>query len=168
MVMPCGREDGRNGKDEMPFKLDIRKKGNSIFTRANKLLIQLMRIVWGRSSWGSLSTGRKYSRTTSSTRALPTSASTGSLSRWIRIQRKETFVPFIFVLYYLIVLHILYMKSSEKALSRNYNAQELELFCHNRFYGPLVVAYNSSKPPYFLVDFESQDLEIIAQINRNF
>jgi hypothetical protein len=45
MVMPCGREDGRNGKDEMPFKLDIRKKGNSILNRANKLLIQQMRIV---------------------------------------------------------------------------------------------------------------------------
>ena len=39
-------------------------------------------------------------------------------------------------------LHILYMKSNEKTLTRNYNAQELELFCHNRFYGPLVVAYN--------------------------
>ena len=39
-------------------------------------------------------------------------------------------------------LHILYMKSTEKNLTRNYNAQELELFCHNRFYGPLVVAYN--------------------------
>lgn len=39
-------------------------------------------------------------------------------------------------------LHILYMKSSEKTLTRNYNAQELELFCHNRFYGPLVVALN--------------------------
>lgn len=39
-------------------------------------------------------------------------------------------------------LHILYMKSNEKTLTRNYNAQELELFCHNRFYGPLVVATN--------------------------
>ena len=39
-------------------------------------------------------------------------------------------------------LHILYMKSTEKTLTRNYNAQELELFCHNRFYGPLVVALN--------------------------
>ena len=50
-------------------------------------------------------------------------------------------------------LHILYMKSSEKTLSRNFNAQELELFCHNRFYGPLVVAYNLNKPPYFLMNF---------------
>lgn len=60
------------------------------------------------------------------------------------------------------------MKSSEKALSRNYNAQELELFCHNRFYGPLIVAYNVNKQPYFLSDFTLGDLQEIEQINRNF
>ena len=60
------------------------------------------------------------------------------------------------------------MKSNEKALSRNYNAQELELFCHNRFYGPLVVAYNANKAPYYLVDFTVRDLENIEQINLNF
>lgn len=42
-------------------------------------------------------------------------------------------------------LHILYMKSDEKTLTRNYNAEQLELFCHNRFYGPLVVAFNASR-----------------------
>jgi hypothetical protein len=67
-----------------------------------------------------------------------------------------------------LVLHILYMKSSEKALTRNYNAQELELFCHNRFYGPLVVAYNLNKQPYFLCDFGLNDLANIEAINRNF
>ncbi len=60
------------------------------------------------------------------------------------------------------------MKSTEKALTRNYNAQELELFCHNRFYGPLVVAYNLNKHPYFLVNFTNVDLQNIEQINRNF
>ena len=60
------------------------------------------------------------------------------------------------------------MKSSEKALTRNYNAQELELFCHNRFYGPLVVAYNLNKHPYYLVNFTLTDLLNIEQINRNF
>jgi len=65
-------------------------------------------------------------------------------------------------------LHILYMKSSEKALSRNYNAQELELFCHNRFYGPLVVAYNMNKQPYQLTDFCLTDLKNIEAINLNF
>lgn len=68
----------------------------------------------------------------------------------------------------MLVLHILYMKSSEKALTRNYNAQELELFCHNRFYGPLVVAYNLNKQPYFLCDFSLNDLKNIEAINRNF
>jgi hypothetical protein len=60
------------------------------------------------------------------------------------------------------------MKSQEKALSRNYNAQELELFCHNRFYGPLVVAYNLNKSPYYLVNFSKDDLTNIQTINRNF
>jgi hypothetical protein len=60
------------------------------------------------------------------------------------------------------------MKSSEKALTRNYNAQELELFCHNRFYGPLVVAYNLNKQPYYLVNFSLMDLQNVEQINRNF
>lgn len=60
------------------------------------------------------------------------------------------------------------MKSSEKALTRNYNAQELELFCHNRFYGPLVVAYNLNKQPYYLCNFTLNDLTNIEIINRNF
>jgi hypothetical protein len=60
------------------------------------------------------------------------------------------------------------MKSSEKALTRNYNAQELELFCHNRFYGPLVVAYNHNKHPYYLVSFSLSDLTNIEVINKNF
>lgn len=59
------------------------------------------------------------------------------------------------------------MKSSEKGLSRNYNAQELELFCHNRFYGPLVVAYNLNKQPFYLVNFNLNDLLSIEQINQN-
>lgn len=44
----------------------------------------------------------------------------------------------------------------------------MELFCHNRFYGPLIVAYNANKAPYYLVDFTLHDLENIEQINLNF
>ena len=58
---------------------------------------------------------------------------------------KSDLCKFLELVNFYLDLHILYMKSSEKALSRNYNAQELELFCHNRFYGPLVVAYNANK-----------------------
>jgi hypothetical protein len=46
------------------------------------------------------------------------------------------------------------MKSNNKAISRNYNATALELFCSNRFYGPLVVALNLNKPPHYLLDFD--------------
>ncbi len=60
------------------------------------------------------------------------------------------------------------MKSTEKSLTRNFHAQELELFCHNRFYGPLVVAYNYNKPPYYLMNFTLPDLASIEAINRNF
>ena len=28
VVMPCGREDGKNSEDEMPYEIKIRKKGN--------------------------------------------------------------------------------------------------------------------------------------------
>ena len=28
VVMPCGREDGKNSNDEMPYEFKIRKKGN--------------------------------------------------------------------------------------------------------------------------------------------
>lgn len=27
VVIPCGREDGKNGEDETPFEIKIRKKG---------------------------------------------------------------------------------------------------------------------------------------------
>lgn len=27
-VIPCGREDGKNSEDEMPYEMKIRKKGN--------------------------------------------------------------------------------------------------------------------------------------------
>lgn len=67
-----------------------------------------------------------------------------------------------------IYLHILYMKSDEKTLTRNYNAEQLELFCHNRFYGPLVIAYNMSKQPYELLSFKLKDLITIGEINLNF
>lgn len=28
VVMPCGREDGKNSQEEMPYEIKIRKKGN--------------------------------------------------------------------------------------------------------------------------------------------
>ena len=67
-----------------------------------------------------------------------------------------------------IALHILFMKSSEKALKKNSNASELELFCHNRFYGPLIVAQNFNKHPYSLANFGLKDLKNIAVMNKNF
>lgn len=65
-------------------------------------------------------------------------------------------------------LHILYMKSTEKTLTRNYNAQELEIFCHNRFYGPLVVAFNRAKSPFHLVSFTLDDMRLIEATNHNY
>ncbi len=29
MVIPCGREDGQNSEDEMPYELHIKKKGTT-------------------------------------------------------------------------------------------------------------------------------------------
>jgi len=64
-----------------------------------------------------------------------------------------------------LILHILYLKTAEKKLARNYNATELELFCHNRFYGPLIVAHNMNKSPFPLVSFLISDMANIAAIN---
>jgi hypothetical protein len=30
VVMPCGREDGKNSQDEMPYEIKIRKKGKRV------------------------------------------------------------------------------------------------------------------------------------------
>ncbi len=49
------------------------------------------------------------------------------------------------------------MKSNAKALSRNYNAEELELFCQNRFYGPIVVAFNLDRSPFYMSSFSMSD-----------
>ena len=57
------------------------------------------------------------------------------------------------------------MKSNAKALSRNYNAQELELYCQNRFYGPLVVAVNLNRSPYYLKSFTWQDHQLMMRQN---
>ncbi len=130
-------------------------------------LHQLERTVSKKSLLESLNTGRRFISLTQTRRCSRTLVFTGNLLNQIKTYLRVIYV----ILFYpikLIVLHILYMKSSEKALSRNYNAQELELFCHNRFYGPLVVAYNMNKQPYYLVNFTLQDLMNIEQINRNF
>ena len=63
------------------------------------------------------------------------------------------------------VLHILYRKSNNKALPRNYNALDLELFCSNRFYGPLVVAFNINKPPFYLMSFSMTEANLIKEKN---
>lgn len=57
------------------------------------------------------------------------------------------------------------MKSNNKSLNRNYTALDLELYCQNRFYGPLVVAFNHCRPPYYLDSFEMANLNLIQQIN---
>jgi len=41
----------------------------------------------------------------------------------------------------------------------------LELFCSNRFYGPLVVAFNINKHPYYLLSFSLKEYEIVRQHN---
>ena len=102
-----------------------------------------MRIVSRKYSLGSLLIGRRSSSSILSMKFNRILASTESHSKWTRILAKAIYVSMCYLKS--LVLHILYMKSSEKALTRNYNAQELELFCHNRFYGPLVVAYNLNK-----------------------
>lgn len=51
-------------------------------------------------------------------------------------------------------------------MERNYNASELELYCQNRFYGPLIVALNTNRPPYYLTDFNMETLRLIENMNE--
>ena len=37
--MPCGREDGKNSQDEMPYEIKIRKKGRYLITFKRNLLL---------------------------------------------------------------------------------------------------------------------------------
>lgn len=37
--MPCGREDGKNSQDEMPYEIKIRKKGMYLSTFKLNLLL---------------------------------------------------------------------------------------------------------------------------------
>lgn len=64
------------------------------------------------------------------------------------------------------MLHILFIKSTSHALQKNFNTTELELYCQNRFYGPIVVALNTNKLPYYLTDFNLGTLYQIERINK--
>ncbi len=58
------------------------------------------------------------------------------------------------------------MKSSSRSITRNYNAQTLELYCSNRFYGPLIVALNIGHPPFQLKNFYLNELTQIDMLNK--
>ena len=118
-VIPCGREDfSLNSPSDKPYDLTLKRKANDqnnlkeIFLEDN-------------STWEAIYKPHLQSE----------SQPNFSVYRTPFDPEGENSHPEMY-------LHILYMKSSEKTLTRNYNAQELELFCHNRFYGPLVVALN--------------------------
>lgn len=57
-----------------------------------------------------------------------------------------------------VFLHILYLVREDKSLSPNANAHQLESFCKNKFYGPIVVAKNSNDNPSILQNFTLADL----------
>ena len=144
-VIPCGREDfSLNSPSEQPYELTLKRKVNEqnnlkeIFLEDN-------------STWEAIYKPHLQSE----------SQPNFSVYRTLFDPDGENSHPEMY-------LHILYMKSSEKTLTRNYNAQELELFCHNRFYGPLVVALNQNKSPYQLLPFTLKDLANIETINKNF
>jgi hypothetical protein len=60
-VIPCGREDGKNSEEEMPYEIKIRKKRKF---RCPLFSFQPTRIVSRRSSFASLPIGRRFSNLT--------------------------------------------------------------------------------------------------------
>lgn len=118
-VIPCGNEDpSLNSKNDMPYELQLSGNTNDLRT---VIYSQLVEEVWNgifKQHLGPQETSPNFSV-----------YRTPFEDECENINRDQS-------------LHILYMKSTDKNLTRNYNAQELELFCHNRFYGPLIVAFN--------------------------
>jgi hypothetical protein len=55
-------------------------------------------------------------------------------------------------------LHILYLKRDSTQFPRNAFANQIEVYCSKFFYGPLVVVYSDTKPPYKLHDFTPLNL----------
>ena len=115
--MPCGREDGKNSQEEMPYEIKIRKKGNydvhnsglanenslkDIFLRKPQYWEKIFKQHLEQETQPNFSIYRKPFE----------QEQDPSKSDLCKTMSSET----------IIVLHILYMKSSEKALSRNYNA----------------------------------------------
>lgn len=64
----------------------------------------------------------------------------------------------IFPVFDAIGLHILYLKRDITQFPRNAFANQIEVYCSKFFYGPLVVVFCDTKPPYKLHDFPPQYL----------
>ena len=55
-------------------------------------------------------------------------------------------------------LHILYLKRDSIQFPRNAHANQIEVYCSKFFYGPLVVVFCDTKPPYRLHNFPPEYL----------
>jgi len=64
-------------------------------------------------------------------------------------------------------LHIIWLKFENFEYKRNPHALLLEQICDSKFYGPLVVCYNSSEEPFLLESFSLQDLNTLQERYRN-
>ena len=65
-------------------------------------------------------------------------------------------------------LHILYLKRDITQFPRNAFANQIEVYCSKFFYGPLVVVFCDTKPPYKLQNFPPYYLvEEIEPLNQD-
>jgi len=55
-------------------------------------------------------------------------------------------------------LHILFLKCDGTKFPRNAYANSLEVYCSTYFYGPLVIVFGDTNPPYRLHDFPPEYL----------
>jgi hypothetical protein len=64
-------------------------------------------------------------------------------------------------------LHILFLKCDGNKFQRNAFANQLEVYCSTYFYGPLVIVFGDTNPPYRLYNFPpSYLLDIIDPLNK--
>lgn len=69
-------------------------------------------------------------------------------------------------------LHILFLKCQDNKFPRNAFANQLEVYCSTYFYGPLVIVFGDTNPPYKLHDFPPHFLvdkiEPLNKINQRY
>lgn len=66
-----------------------------------------------------------------------------------------------------VILNVLYLKSDGTKYQRNANANPIEVYCNNYFYGPLIAVYTFSQGNVRFLNFTLDDLKVnLVEYNK--